>query len=209
MTQLRDTISEPRRCAFYLRCSSEKGHTDAQRPAVEQIAKARGFQVVATFAENASALKHRPEWDKLKSGAHRGDFDVVVIAAIDRLGRSMVGNVQEILWLDKLGIEVVSVREPWLAMDGPARTLLIAILSWLGEEERRQIASRSRAGVERARKLGTHIGRPAAVVDLDEARRLRGQGLSLRKAAAELGVPTSVLHRALRGVPEVPLNRAV
>jgi putative DNA-invertase from lambdoid prophage Rac len=200
----------PTRCAVYLRCSTERQHTDNQKPAVLQLAEARGFQVVATFEENVSAVAaKRPEWEALKAAAHRGEFNALVIAAIDRLGRSMTGNVQEILALDRMGVHVVSVREPWLDMSGPVRQLLIAIFSWVSEEERRQIASRSRAGVERARREGKHIGRPAAVLAIDEARRLRGQGLSLRQAAKTLGVSTSVLHRALRGVPEVPQNQAV
>jgi putative DNA-invertase from lambdoid prophage Rac len=118
----------------------------------------------------------------------------------------MVGNVQEILDLDRLGVEVVSVREPWLDTGGPVRTLLIAIFSWVAEEERRQIASRSRAGVDRARLSGKHCGRPPAVVDVDRALDLRAQGLSIRKAARKLGVSTSVLHRTLQRVPEVPLE---
>jgi putative DNA-invertase from lambdoid prophage Rac len=200
----------PARCCLYCRCSTDRQHTDNQRPAVEQLAHARGFEIVHVFEENVSAVAaHRPEWEKLKAGAHRGEFQVVVIAAIDRLGRSMVGNVQEILWLDKLGVQVMSVREPWLDMGGPVRQLLIAIFSWVAEEERRQITSRSRAGVERARREGKHIGRPAAVLAIDEARRLRGQGLSIRQAAKTLGVSASVLHRALRGVPKVSLDRAV
>jgi putative DNA-invertase from lambdoid prophage Rac len=111
--------------------------------------------VVAVFEEQISATaRHRPEWEKLKLGAHRAEFNVLVIAAIDRLGRSMVGNLTEILNFDRMGIEVVSAREPWLDMGGPVRELLIGIFSWLGQEERRQLADRSKAGVERARREG-------------------------------------------------------
>jgi len=100
----------------------------------------------------------------------------------------MVGNVQQILELDRLGVEVVSVREPWLDTGGPVRTLLIAIFPWVAEEERRQIASRSRAGVDRARLSGKHCGRPPSVVDVEHALRLRSQGLSL----GERGVPEAL-----------------
>ena len=188
------------------RCSTDRQHTENQLPALERIAAARGLEVVTVFDEHASAVKYRPEWERLKAAAHRGEFKAVVIFAIDRLGRSMVGNVQEILDLDRLGVEVVSVREPWLDTGGPVRTLLIAIFSWVAEEERRQIASRSRAGVDRARLSGKHCGRPPAVVDVDRALHLRAQGLSIRKAARKLGVSTSVLHRTLQRVPKVPLE---
>ncbi|WP_434043961.1 MULTISPECIES: helix-turn-helix domain-containing protein [Sorangium] len=80
----------------------------------------------------------------------------------------------------------------------------------MAQEERRQIASRCRAGQERARRQGKHVDRPRAIVDLERAIELRAQGLSIRKAAEKLGVSSSVLHRALRahdgGVPEASLE---
>jgi putative DNA-invertase from lambdoid prophage Rac len=133
------------RAAIYLRTSTDRQHTENQRPAVEQLATARGYDIVEVYEEQVSVTKHRPAWEQLKVGAHRGEFDVVIVAAIDRLGRSMVGNVQEILGLDQLGVQVVSAREPWLDTRGPVRQLLIAIFSWVAEEERRQIAARSHA----------------------------------------------------------------
>ena len=192
------TSGTTRRCAVYLRTSTERQHTENQRPAVMKIAEARGFDVVHVFEEQVSAVKHRPGWEALRAAAHRGEFDAVIIYALDRLGRSMVGNVQEVLALDRLGIEVVSVREPWLDMGGPVRTLLVAILSWVAEEERRQIASRSKLGVERARREGKRIGRPAIEVDVARALRLREEGLSIRDVAAKLGVKKTTVHRALR-----------
>ena len=116
-----------RRAAVYLRCSTDRGHTDNQAPAVMQLARARGFEIAHVFDENVSAVKQRPEWTKLREAAHRGEFEAVVVFALDRLGRSMVGNLQEVLTLDRLGVAVVSVREPWLDMAGPVRELLIGI----------------------------------------------------------------------------------
>jgi putative DNA-invertase from lambdoid prophage Rac len=176
-----------------------------------QLAEARGLTVVEVFEENVSAVKDRPEWQRLKTAAHQGKLDAVLVFALDRLGRSLVGNLQEVLTLDRLGVEVISVREPWLDMGGPIRELLIAIFSWVAQEERRQIASRCRAGQERARRQGKHVGRPKAEVDLVRAMELRAQGLSIRRAAEKLGVSSSVLlHRALRahdgGVPEASLE---
>ena len=197
--------NKQRRAAAYLRTSTTHQHLDAQAPAVMQLIAARGFELVATFEEQVSATaKHRPAWEALRAGAHRGDFEVVVVAAIDRIGRSLAGNVQEILALDQLGVEVVSVREPWLSTQGPVRSLLVAIFSWVAEEERRQIADRSKAGVERARRAGKTIGRPKIEVDVTAALELRTRGFSVRATADKLGVAKSTLQRALRSVPEVP-----
>jgi len=71
--------------------------------------------------------------------AYRGDFEVVLVWSLDRLGRSMTGNLEAVLELDRCGVEVVSVREPWLDTGGPVRALLIAIFGWVAEQERAQI----------------------------------------------------------------------
>ncbi len=183
--------------AIYLRTSTDRQHTANQEPAVRRLAEARGYEVVKVFEEQVSAVKHRPAWAALREGAHRGDYHAVIIYALDRIGRSMVGNVQEVLTLDRLGVEVVSVREPWLDIGGPIRTLLIAILSWVAEEERRQIASRSKLGVERARREGKRIGRPPTAIDVELAGGLKDDGLSVRAIAKRLNIPKSTVHKAL------------
>ena len=198
-----------KKAALYLRTSTDRQHTDNQRPAVLRLAEARGLQIEGIYEEQLSATKTRPKWEAVKAAAHRRDVDAVVLYAIDRMGRSMVGNVQEILELDRVGVEIISVREPWLDTGGPVRTLLIAILSWVAEEERRQIASRSKLGVERARREGKRIGRKPVDVDVAAALLLRQEGLSVRDVAVKLGVSKSTLHKALGAVREVPLHELV
>jgi DNA invertase Pin-like site-specific DNA recombinase len=59
-----------------------------------------------------------------------------------------------------------------------------------------------RAGQERARAQGAHVGRRCnqdITPDLlERVRSMRASGICLRDAAATLGVPKSTLHRALR-----------
>jgi DNA invertase Pin-like site-specific DNA recombinase len=121
------------RCALYLRHSTDKAKTENQRPEVEQLARARGYEITATFEEGASAVKKRPEYERMMKAARRGAFDVLVVWALDRFGRSMVGNLNDVLELDRIGVTVVSVRESWLDTGSPVRNLLIAIFSWVAE----------------------------------------------------------------------------
>ncbi len=102
-----------------------------------------------------------------------------------------------VLELDRLGIQVVSVREPWLDTSGPVRSLLVAIFSWVAEQERAQLVARTKAGLTRARARGIRLGRPAARVDVARARELRAGGLSIRAVAKALRVPTTTVARAL------------
>ena len=76
--------------------------------------------------------------------ARRAGFDALIVWAIDRFGRSMVGNLTDVLELDRLGVQVVSVRESWLDTGSPVRNLLIAIFSWVAEQERTRLVERTR-----------------------------------------------------------------
>src|SRR6267143_5095439 len=130
--------------------------------------------------------------------ATRGHFDVLAVWSLDRLGRSMQANLQTVLELDRLGVQVISVKESFLDTSGPVRPLLIAIFGWLAQQERERLIERTRAGLERARRQGKRIGRPRVSVDLAKALALQSEGKSIREIALKLGVGAATLHRALR-----------
>lgn len=191
------------RAAIYVRVSTDKQSCDNQRPEIEQLARARGFEIVKFYEEQASAAKTRPEHAKMMADAKKGRFKAVIVWALDRFGRSMTGNLADVLELDRIGVQVVSVRESWLDTGGPVRTLLVAIFSWVAEQERNRLIERTKAGLAAARKRGARIGRPPAQLDMDHLRALRGEGLSVRKIAEAMGVGTGTVMRHLATVREV------
>lgn len=186
------------RAAIYLRTSTTDQSIDNQRPELEQLATARGWTLVSVYEEQVSAAKARPQLRRLLNDAHRRAFGVLLVWSLDRLGRSMTGNVQTVLTLDQLGVRVVSFREPWLDSQGPVRELLVAIFGWIAQQEREQLIARTRAGLERARRQGKTLGRPRRNFDLKQALELREQGLSVRQLAQHLRVPRSTIDRVLR-----------
>ena len=186
------------RTVIYLRVSKGERHTDNQRPDVERVIATRGLALVDEYIENASAARTRPVFDQMLREAHRGAFDVLVVWALDRFGRSMVGNLRDVLELDRCGVQVVSVRETWLDTGSAVRPLLIAIFGWVAEQERATIVARTKAGLDRVRRQGKQLGRPPRAIDIRHARTLLAEGLSLRQVAKRLRVPTMTLHGALR-----------
>lgn len=185
------------KAAIYLRVSSDRQHAENQRPEVEQLVQARGFEVVRVYEEEGSAAKKRPVFSKMIKAARRGEFSVLVIWAIDRFGRSMVGNLQDLLDLDRVGISVVSVKESWMDTAGPVRSLLIAIFSWAAEQERARLIERTRAGLDRARRRGAKLGRPPVRVDLARVAELREGGMSVRELAKVMGITYGTARRAI------------
>ncbi len=191
-------MTAKKRAGLYLRVSTGHQDTANQRPEVEQLARTRGLEIVDTFEENISATKERAQFNRMMAAAHAGQLDVIVVWSLDRFGRSMLGNIQAIIELDRLGVEVVSIREPWLDSGGPTRPLLIAIFSWVAQQERERISERTKAGMDRARRKGIHLGRPRVDVDIHAALAFRRAGLTIRETAKKLEIGASTLRRALK-----------
>lgn len=190
------------RCAIYLRHSLDREKTENQRPDVEQLVRARGYEIVASFEEGVSSVKKRPEYERMMKAARRGTFDVLVVWALDRFGRSMIGNMNDVLELDRIGVTVVSVRETWMDTSGPTRNLLVAIISWCAEQERNRLIERTKAGLVNARKRGARLGRPPARLDHEQIVQLRDEGWSLRKIATAMNVGPNTIRRHLAAPAE-------
>ena len=97
--------------------------------------RARGLEPVV-YEEQASAAKRRPVLERLMDDARRGAVRGVVVWSRDRLDRNMHACLSRVVELDRLGVPVISVREPWLDTTGPTRSLLVAIFAWVAEQER-------------------------------------------------------------------------
>jgi DNA invertase Pin-like site-specific DNA recombinase len=188
--------------AIYARVSTVDQTTANQLGDLRRLAEARGWSPVL-YEEQESAAKHRPVYERLMQDARTGKLRGVVVWALDRLHRSMVGAILAVVELDRLGVPVVSVREPWLDTAGPTRPLLVAIFGWVAEQERARLIERTHAGIRRAREKGTRsgkaIGRPkASTVLLHAAADLIRPGTGIRAAAQAKGVSEATLRRFLR-----------
>lgn len=191
-----------RQAAVYLRVSKGDQTVDNQRGDVERIARARGLELVAEYVETVSGgAPERPRFGAMMEEARAGHFDTLIVWALDRFGRSMVKNINAVVELDRIGVQVVSVREEWLDTGGPVRNLLLAIFSWVAEQERTRLGERTRAGLERARARGKRLGRPRrhiSVAELARVKALRSRHVSIREVARQLRISASVLRRALK-----------
>jgi DNA invertase Pin-like site-specific DNA recombinase len=88
----------------------------------------------------------------------------------------------------------------------PECEALIAIMSWVAEQERNRLIERTNAGMRHARKFGTKSGKPIGraqrFVDVAAARNMLAQGLSQRATAKAMGLPLGTLQRALARTAE-------
>jgi DNA invertase Pin-like site-specific DNA recombinase len=110
-------------------------------------------------------------------------------------GRS-IKSIQEPI---SLGIRVIAVTQNIDTDESnPMARFLLHITAAFAELEREIIRERVTAGVRAAAANGKAVGRPKRVFRRDEALRLREQGLSWRKVAAQLGVPLTTVVEACR-----------
>ena len=79
-------------------------------------------------------------------------------------------TIGDVLELDRLGVQVVSAKENWLDQQGPARSLLLAVLSWVSEQEAVRLSERTKAGLARARAAGIRLSGPCKLPSLVDGR---------------------------------------
>ena len=109
---------------------------------------------------------------------------------MDRLGRNLKHLVTLLDELQALGVSFVSLNEG-IDATTPAGRLQLDVLAALAEFERARIAERVRAGLARARKQGTRLGRPR----LTRPPVALPRQVTVRQAAAAWGVSKSTAAR--------------
>ena len=189
-----------RRAAIYCRVSTTEQNPEAQLHPLRDYSGARGLVIAGEYVDCgvSGASERRPALDQMLSAARRREVDVVVVAKLDRLARSVRHLVTVAGELEVLGVDLV-VRDQAIDTSTPTGKLTFHVLAALAEFERDLIRERTAAGVAAARRRGRHPGRPRALDERAKARavRLRRSGKSFRAIARLLGVGASTVVRAL------------
>ena len=155
------------------------------------------FETVREYTDTISGAKaKRPGLDQLLSDARRGQFDVVMLWAFDRMAHSVRHLLEVLDELNHLEIEFVSFREN-IDTAGPLGRAIVVIIGAIAELERNLIVERVRAGMRRARLEGQHIGRQPLVLDSAAIQQDRLRGQSIREIAKGHRVSTATIQRVL------------
>jgi DNA invertase Pin-like site-specific DNA recombinase len=190
------------RVALYYRVSTASQTTENQRHDLERVAAARAWNIVAQFSDDgisgAKARSERPALDALLKAAVRGEFDLIAAWSIDRLGRSLQHLVETVNELKAVGVDLY-IHQQAIDTSTPAGKLAFSVFGALAEYERELIRERVRAGLDRARRNGTRLGRPTNLNDSVRAAiiALRCKDHPIRKIAAQLKVGTGTVYRVL------------
>jgi len=187
-----------KRAALYCRVSTGDQHLETQLLDLRAMAKQRGLEIVREYSYVISGAKSkRPGLDQLMSDARRHRFDVVLVAAFDRIARNVRHFLEVLDELNHLNIQFVSLREN-IDTGGPLGRAMLTIIGAIAELERSLIAERVKAGMRRAKLEGRRIGRTPLNIDREQVVSDRRSGMSLTKVAQRHHISRASVCRLMR-----------
>jgi DNA invertase Pin-like site-specific DNA recombinase len=205
-----------KRAALYVRVSTDHQTVENQVAELRQVAERRGWEVVETYRDagisGAKGRDKRPGLDAMLNDASRRRFDVAMVWAIDRLGRSLIDLLGTIQHLEAVGVDLY-LDQQHLDTTTPTGKLLFQITGAFAEFERSMIRQRVNAGlapikakVARGEKftskvgvVRSRLGRPgAAPEDVEQAKIRLSAGDGIVRVAKDLGLGVGTVHKLKR-----------
>lgn len=185
---------------IYARVSTDRQSTESQLNTLREYTEKREWKVFKEYIDagfTGSDTK-RPAFNEMVADAKRRAFDVLLVYKLDRLSRSLKDLITTLDDLQSLGIDFVSY-DNGLDTTTPTGRLIFHVVGSVAEFEREIIKERVRAGLENAKRKGKRLGRPPVSSRLvDEAKRLRSQGMSYRKIGKKLDIPESTVRANIK-----------
>lgn len=193
----------PARALGYVRVSTDEQHASgagltAQRKAIRAEAERRGWRLLAIIGEDAgasSATLERAGLNEALELLDRGEADVLVVAKLDRLSRSVAQGAEVMEQAKRRGWSLVAL-DFGLDTTTPAGEMVANVVLSTAQYERRLIGERTKAALAAKREQGVRLGRPRLLDDATTKRIIRARrgGQTLRQIAADLeadGIPTA------------------
>ena len=151
----------------------------------------------------------RQGWHQLDVRLAGGD--TLVVVAIDRIGRTWQDTVRSICELRDRGVKISSLAEAeaqWTrhleADEGSPEAffgqVLVMFVARVADQELQSVKRRTKEGLERAREQGKVLGPPRKFRpgQVETIRRMREEGASLRRIAADFECSASTVLRMLQ-----------
>jgi DNA invertase Pin-like site-specific DNA recombinase len=179
-------LGKARRAALYVRVSTDHQSVENQVRELKEVAERRGWTVIEVYRDagisGAKGRDKRPGLDAMLKDASRRRFDIVMVWAIDRLGRSLIDLLGTIEHLEKVGVDLYLDQQN-IDTTTPTGRLLFQITWAFGEFERSMIRQRVRVGLNVIKEKIARDGKFTS-----KAGKVRGswagQGLSRTRSSA-------------------------
>ena len=182
-----------RKVLIYSRVSTADQDAQNQVAQLKDYASKQGWHVVDVIVDVASGGKDASERTglcKVMTLGHQRRYDLLLFWSLDRFSREgSRKTIAHLTQLESFGVDFHSFTEPYLSTLGVFSDAIVALLSALARQEKLRISERTRAGLQRAVANGKRLGRPRTAGDrVEQARRLRAEGLSYAKIGERMGI---------------------
>jgi len=202
----------PVKALGYARVSVESENIENQVEAIKDFCRANGLDLLKVFTDvGVSGSKpafEREGFKQLIEVSKLLGVKTIVIYDLTRLGRDLFDLIETYKKLLEEDYNVLFVKHPELNAkpDSPLgeaiRKAILTVLGVVAELERAFIRERTKAGLERAKRMGKRLGRKPVEIPLDLVKRYLRMGLK-KKAIYELLVAQGYLRYREKGVERV------
>jgi DNA invertase Pin-like site-specific DNA recombinase len=193
----------------YARVSTDKQadhgvSLDAQAEKIRAMAVVQGAELVEVVIDGGASAKSldRPGLDRVLQMIDRREIDVLIVAKLDRLTRSVKDLAELLEQMNKRGVALVSVAES-LDTGSAAGRLVLNIMTAVSQWEREAIGERTRDALQHKKGKGERLGNipfgyrasadgrhieecPVEMAVVQKVNGLRASGQSLREIAEAL-----------------------
>lgn len=189
----------------YARVSTKDQCEDRQYLALREFqVLERNIMVDKVSGKDFNRPKYKALMKKMRAG------DVLVVKSIDRLGRNYAEILEQWHQITKeKGVDIVVLDMPLLDTRKKEQDLtgvfvadlVLQILSYVAETERRNIRQRQAEGIAAAKARGVHFGNPGKPLPPDfeaVAKRWRQKEISLEEALDQLGIRRTYFYKNVK-----------
>ncbi len=190
------------RAVIYCRVSTNDQRCDRQADELTIYADRCGYDVVQIYRETGSGSKlDRVERKRIINLARSRSIDIVLVSELTRWGRSTIDLIDTLHQLQSWGVSLIAQNGFQFDLSTPHGKMIASIMATLAEFERDLLRERVRSGIANARARGKVFGRPVGgkIADsCDRINELRGEGMSVRSIAREVGLSKSAIGKCPR-----------
>ena len=186
--------------AIYTRVSTNDQTTEQQENELRKYCSLRGWENITIYSDKVSGTKSSREGlDLMMTSIRKHRHDKILCYKIDRIGRGLSHLALLIGEFKTHGVAlIVPSQGISTEEDNPAGALTLNILCCISEFERTLISERTKLALVHKKAQGIRLGRPNKINQIaDKIRKLRSEGISLRKIAKEVSVSVGSVRNAL------------
>lgn len=184
----------------YVRVSTRSQAYEIQIDMIKNFCKLKDYTLLKIFEDKASGKDmERPGFQDLMKTMESNpqNAEVIIVTKLDRVGRSIRDLIGFVDWVAKKDIGFIAIGNSIDTTTKEGR-LVFYLMSALTEYERELIAERTEAGIKRYVESGGKLGKPKKKININEVRRLVGEGVPKAKIARLMGISRQTVYERLK-----------